>query len=226
MGRIIVIDGTSNAGKTTLCENIERNIRNIAIIPGASLFAKIHHEKYPEIPGIPRNAKEEKENQKFFFKLELDRLIEANKLAKLGKDIFMDRGILEILSVAYSFEYIKRWDGIYENAEKLYKKFIAITSKNGISLPDEYIWLQANSEEIVRRNKTRQIERGQKLSENDWIESSLINRQIEFFSKLCIPENRDKIHLIDTNYMTKQDVLESVYHLLKLEDREMERDDD
>ena len=25
MGRIIVIDGTSNAGKTTLCENIERN---------------------------------------------------------------------------------------------------------------------------------------------------------------------------------------------------------
>lgn len=42
MGRIIVIDGTSNAGKTTLCENIERNIRNIAIIPGASLFAKIH----------------------------------------------------------------------------------------------------------------------------------------------------------------------------------------
>lgn len=107
MGRIIVIDGTSNAGKTTLCENIERNIRNIAIIPGASLFAKIHHEKYPEIPGIPRNAKEEKENQKFFFKLELDRLIEANKLAKQGKDIFMDRGILEILSVAYSFEYIK-----------------------------------------------------------------------------------------------------------------------
>ena len=138
----------------------------------------------------------------------------------------MDRGILEILSVAYSFEYIKKWDGIYENAEKLYKKFIAITSKNGIRLPDEYIWLQANSEEIVRRNKTRQIIRGQKLSENDWIETSLINRQIEFFSKFCIPANRDKIHLIDTNYMTEQDVLESVYQLLKLEDREMERDDD
>ena len=29
MGRIIVIDGTSNAGKTTLCENIEKNIRNV-----------------------------------------------------------------------------------------------------------------------------------------------------------------------------------------------------
>ena len=31
MGRIIVIDGTSNAGKTTLCENIERNRKNVVI---------------------------------------------------------------------------------------------------------------------------------------------------------------------------------------------------
>ena len=46
MGNIIVIDGTSNAGKTTLCENIEKNIQNIAIVPGASLFAKINRKIY------------------------------------------------------------------------------------------------------------------------------------------------------------------------------------
>lgn len=222
MGRIIVIDGTSNAGKTTLCENIEKNIRNVAVIPGASLFAKNHYEKYPQIPAIPKTIVEEKENQKFFFKLELDRLIEANKLVKSGKDVFMDRGILEILSVAYSFESIKKWNGIYENAEKLYKRFITITMESGIVLPDEYIWLQADSEEIVRRNKIRQIERKQKLSENDWIEDSLINKQIEFFYKLCIPENKDKIHLIDTNYMTKHEVLLRVCQLLNLKEKEME----
>ena len=66
MERIIVIDGTSNAGKTTLCENIEKNIQNVAIVPGASLFAKINRERYPKIPAIPQSAKEEKENQKFF----------------------------------------------------------------------------------------------------------------------------------------------------------------
>ena len=44
MGRIIVIDGTSNAGKTTLCENIERNRKNVVIVPGASLFVKIHKQ--------------------------------------------------------------------------------------------------------------------------------------------------------------------------------------
>ena len=226
MGRIIVVDGTSNAGKTTLCENIEKSIQDIAIIPGASIFAKNHHEKYPKIPAIPKTIEEEKENQKFFFKLELDRLIEANRMSKLGKDVFMDRGVLEILSVAYSFENIKKWNGIYENAKKLYERFIMITRERKIELPDGYIWLQADYEEVLRRNQTRQIERGQKLSENDWIESDLINKQIEFFDKLCIPENKDKIRLIDTNYMTKQEVLESACRILKLKEKEMGRVDD
>lgn len=220
MGKIIVIDGTSNAGKTTLCENIEKNIQNITIVPGASLFAKIHHEKYPQIPSIPKSIEEEKENQKIFYKLDLDRLIEANKLAKLGKYVFMDRGVLEILSVAYSFEDIKRWNGIYENAKKLYERFIAITRERKIELPCKHIWLQADSGEIVRRNKIRQIERGQKLLENDWIEENLINKQIEFFNKLCIPENKDKIYLIDTNYMTKQQVFKNVCDLFNLKSKE------
>ena len=223
MGRIIVIDGTSNVGKTTLCESLEKNIQNVAIIPGASLFAKIHSQKYSQIPDIPTTAEEEMENQKFFFKLEIDRLIEANKLANLGKDVFMDRGVLEILSVAYSFEKIKKWKGIYANARQLYEKFNTIAYENKISLPDEHIWLQASSEEVMKRNKIRQIEREQKLSENDWIEASLINRQIEFFNELCIPENKERIHLIDTNYMNKQEVLKKVCELLNLKEKEMER---
>lgn len=223
MGRIIVIDGTSNVGKTTLCESLEKNIQNVAIIPGTSLFAKIHSQKYSQIPDIPTTAEEEMENQKFFFKLEIDRLIEANKLANLGKDVFMDRGVLEILSVAYSFEKIKKWKGIYANVRQLYEKFNTIAYENKISLPDEHIWLQASSEEVMKRNKIRQIDRGQKLSENDWIEASLINRQIEFFNELCIPENKERIHLIDTNYMNKQEVLKKVCELLNLKEKEMER---
>ena len=222
MGKIIVIDGTSNAGKTTLCENLEKNIQNVAIIPGASLFIKRNAQKYFTVPSIPTTVAEEKENQKFFFKIELDRLIEVNKLASLGKYVFMDRGVLEILSVAYSFETIKRLNGIYENAIQLYEKFIAEVNKSGISLPDEHIWLQASSQEVVRRNKTRQMERGQALSENDWIEENLINKQIEFFNKLLVQENEGRIHLIDTNYINKQEVLEKVCILLNLKEKERE----
>ena len=222
MGKIIVIDGTSNAGKTTLCENLEKNIQNVAIIPGASLFIKRNAQKYFTVPSIPTTVKEEKENQKFFFKIELDRLIEANKLANLGKYVFMDRGVLEILSVAYSFEIIKKLNGIYENAMQLYEKFIAKVNESGISLPDEHIWLQASSQEVVRRNKIRQMERGKALSENDWIEENLINKQIEFFNKLLVQENEGRIHLIDTNYINKQEVLEKVCILLNLKEKERE----
>ena len=217
MERIIVVDGTSNAGKTTLCENIEKNIQGIAIVPGASLFAKINRERYPKIPAIPQSVEEEKENQRFFFRLELDRLIEANRLAKQGKTVFMDRGVLEILSVAYSFESINGWNGIYKNAQNLYEQFISYARKMGISLPDKYIWLQANYEEIKRRNKSRHQERGQLLSETDWIEESLIGKQIEFFRKMCVPENIDKVCLVNTNNMTRQQVLETVCNLLKLQ---------
>ena len=226
MERIIVIDGTSNVGKTTLCENIEKNIQNIAIVPGASLFAIINRERYPKIPAIPQSAEEEKENQKFFFRLELDRLNEANRLAKQGKTVFMDRGVLEILSVAYSFESINGWDEIYNNAQNLYEKFISYARKMEISLPDKYIWLQANYEEIKRRNKLRQQERGQLLSEDNWIEANLINKQIEFFKKMSVPENSDKIYLIDTNNMTKQEVLEAVCNLLRLKEHDKEKNDD
>ena len=223
MEEIIVIDGTSNAGKTTLCDNLVKNIENVIVVPGASSFAKLHSDKYPNIPAIPKNIEEEKENQKFFFKLELDRLIEANKIAKTGANVFMDRGILEILSVAYSFEKIKDWNGIYSNAQKLYQKFILMARKMELRFPDKYIWLQATPEEVIRRNEKRELERGKKLSENDWVNKKLISRQIEFFDKF---NNQEKFHLIDTNNMSKNDVLENVCSLLRLKRKEKEIEND
>lgn len=220
MGRIIVVDGTSNAGKTTLCDNLVHNMENIVVVPGASSYARIHNERYPNIPLIPKSAEEEMLNQSFFFKLELDRLIEANRLAKSNNDVFMDRGILEILSVAYSFESINNWNGIYSNAEKLYDRFIAIIKEQNIRLPDLYLWLQASPEEVIKRNTIRQMERGQKLSENDWVNEKLISKQIEFFKK--ISTRQDKVYLIDTNNKSKLDVSESVCQLLNLQRKERE----
>ena len=226
MGRIIVIDGTSNAGKTTLCENLERYMENIIIIPGASAFARSHRQKYPSIPPIPQSADEEKENQIFFFRLELDRLMEANKLAQKDKDVIMDRSILEILSVAYSFEIINNWKGILRNAKNLYEQFISTSKECGIKLPDIHLWLQANAEEVIRRNKIRQMERGKQLSENEWIDESLINQQLDFFTKLCMPENKDRIKLINTNNKSRQDVLEEVRTVLNLKRKEREINND
>ena len=53
--------------------------------------------------------------------------------------------------------------------------------------------------------------------EDDWIEKNLINKQIEFFKRMSFLENSDKLYLVDTNNMTKQEVIEAVCNLLKLQ---------
>lgn len=224
MGRIIVIDGTSNAGKTSLCESLGKKAENVCIIPGASKFAKIHLQKYKKVPPIPKNSEEEKDNQIFFFRLELDRLIEANRLANEGKDVVMDRGVLEILSVAYSFEKIYKWYGIYKNASDLYTVFNRIVEEKGISQPNLHIWLLASSETIRRRNIARQNERGRGLSESEWINPMLINEQIEFFDKLCIPENNGIVLKINTENMNKVQVTNYVLKMLNLKEKEKEKE--
>ena len=226
MGRIIVIDGTSNAGKTTLCENLQREMEDIAIIPGASIFAIQNQAKYPNIPPIPETIEEEKNNQKFFFKLELERLTEAVRLSQNHEAVFMDRSVLEIISVAYSFESIKNWPGIYTNARDLYNKFCNMITKKGLRFPDLYLWLQASPEEVIRRNAIRQRERGQKLSENEWIDSSLIIKQIEFFKKLSDLDKQNRFKLIDTNNKNEKEVLNEVSRFLKLKGKEIEINDD
>ena len=52
------------------------------------------------------------------------------------------------------------------------------------------------------------------------------SKQIEFFKKMSVPENSDKIYLIDTNNMTKQEVLEAVCNLLRLKEHDKEKNDD
>lgn len=221
MGSIIVIDGTSNAGKTTLCNNLAQKMEDVVVIPGASQFAKKHPKKYPKIPPIPKTLKEEKENQMFFFELEFDRLKEANNLAKGNKIVVMDRSVLEILSVAYSFNDINIWSGIYDHAEKLYNEFVKKVKKQEINFPDKHIWLQAEHKEIVKRNRIRQIELGQELSPEDWISKELIDKQIEFFG-IIVEQNREKFLHIDTNQKTPEEVMNEAKLLLNL--REKERD--
>lgn len=138
----------------------------------------------------------------------------------------MDRSVLEILSVAYSFESINNWPGIYSNAQALYNRFVALIKERGLRFPDSYIWLQASPEEVIRRNTIRQRDRGQKLSENEWVNSKLIMKQIEFFEKLCNLDKQNKFKMINTNNKTKEDVLNEVSGFLRLKRKEIERNDD
>lgn len=233
--RLISIDGTSNAGKTTLCENLLKNVQNIVYIPGVSEYAKIHSDKYPNIPSIPKNANEEIQNQVFFFGIEADRLKEANEIIRTNENaiVVMDRTIIEILSVAYSFSKINEenseWKEVYKNAAgKCMSAFKRACKKYDILQPGISIFLKASPEIVQERNNKREQERGKKLSD-DWVDSELINNQIYYFEHNTISNEfrKRQIIKIDTDFLTEQEVMEEVCKKigLKIKEKGIEKDD-
>ena len=231
--RIISIDGISNAGKTTLCEGLAKNVGNIIYIPGVSEFAKMHRDKYPEIPPIPKTSEEEIKNQIFFFEIEAHRLLEANKLLKENPNstIIMDRTVLEILSVAYSMAKIhnnEEWKKVYKNALICLNKYKQKCNEYGILNPGKSILLLASPEIVKKRNKERERIRGKKLSDN-WVDEELLKWQIEYFNRNSYFNETQirKTYRIDTNNMTKKEVREKVCKILEIKEKDRlgERDD-
>ena len=219
MGRIIVIDGTSNAGKTTLCENLEKKAKNVVIVPGCTEFCKKYPEKFGPIPAIPTTPEEEMKNQAFFFDVEKERLREASRLSKGSRTtVVMDRSVNEILTVAFAFEKIKGWTGIYKNAANLYRSFLSEMIQEGIRRPDKYIWLQASPEEVLRRNVQREKDRGKKLSERDWVDLGIIRWQIRYF-QLLSKENKSKFEVLDTNNLSIEQVYKQACKTFDIEEK-------
>lgn len=212
--KIIVIDGTSNAGKTTLCKMYSQTFENVGIIPGTTQFVKEHKELYPNgIPPIPKNKEEEIKNQKFFFDLELHRLIYANKMAKECKNVLMDRNVLEILAVAYSLEKDETYKGVYLNACNLYKEYVKCANENKIKLPDKYVILFASQNELEKRNLKRE-----NTLANEWIEKSLIDRQKIFFDRF-LKKHQEVSIKIDTDNKNEKEVLQKVEEILQMRKR-------
>ena len=211
MPKIIVVDGSSNAGKTTLCNMYSEKLENVYIVPGASKFVKERSEEYPNgVPKIPKTKEEEIENQKFFFDLEFKRLKLANEMMRKGKNVIMDRNFLEILAVAYSLEKEEKYNGIYDNACKLYDLYQKEAKKQGLRLPDKYIILFAEQTTLEARNQTRN-----NILSSEWMNKSLIDNQKEFFSKF-FEKYKDQAISVDTTEKSALEVFNEIEGILDL----------
>lgn len=190
-GKIITIDGPSNTGKTTVCEEIIKMSDFIMIKESGR---RIKH------PKPSTNLSEELYNQKFYFKEEIKRLLEAEELSKKGNNVILDRGPLSILSVAYAFEKTERYKA-FENAQDLYKSFSKQTQIVDLSL-----FFETNLEEINQRNKKV------KLSE-EWMNDKFIFYQMEFNRKLNLENTRSQI--IDTTNNQTQETARYIINLVE-----------
>ena len=100
-GKIIVVEGPSNSGKTTTCQNM-KNYADCIVIDECMIY-----EKNPPRPS--QNYEQEIQNQLFFFEVERRRMKKATTLALEGKNVILDRCALSTVAISYAFERLGKY---------------------------------------------------------------------------------------------------------------------
>ncbi len=208
LGNIVIIDGVSNSGKTTLCKVLTKDENNV-LIEEVPLFIKNHKELFmgKELHGIPKNKEEEIANQRFLLEAELERVKLAYYIIKSGKNAILDRSFLSTVSVAYSLDDNNLFGGIYINSVKLLREYYHFINDLQLNECIKYIFLITDSNMVKKRNETRE-----KTLSDDWISPKLMNMQNRFFVNqidICSAK------LIDTTDLTLEEVLNKLLEVTK-----------
>ena len=212
LGNMIIVDGVSNSGKTTLCNNLAKD-SNYVLIEEVPLFIKNHKELFggKKLSGIPKNKEEEIENQKFLLEAELERIKLAYYIIKSGKNAILDRSFLSTVSVAYSLDDNNLFGGIYINSIRLLREYYHFI--NDLQLNDyiKHIFLITDPDMVRKRNELRE-----KTLSDDWISPKLMKMQNDFFvnqTDIC------NAKLIDTTELTLEEVLKKLLEVTKRRSR-------
>lgn len=192
-GKILIIEGVSNCGKTTLC-NLLKKRDNFKVIPEAVDFTF-------KCPKTAKNEEEELKNQKIFLEIEKLRLKKAIKYSKQGYNTVLDRSVVSTLAISYALDKLKRYN-VYNKMLVRYNEWLDDCE---ISRIDKYIVLKTNDIDIYNRNVLRE----KQLSKN-WLDEYFLKYQKEFFENYF--SNTNNAFFLDTSNKT----IEKVYKKLKL----------
>ncbi len=119
-GKIVIVEGTSCAGKTTLCEELRD--QGWVVLPEAIRYLeKETGKKGDEASPIPGSQEEEEYYQDQLFRVEKAKLLEANKLRSQGKKVIIDKSAMATVATAKAFEGSKGFNGTFKRA---YNKYI------------------------------------------------------------------------------------------------------
>ena len=101
-GKIIVVEGPSNSGKTTTCQYMKEYL-DCVVIDECMVYEKCS-------PGPSQNYEQEILNQVFFFAVERRRMKKATELALQGKNVILDRCALSTVAISYAFEQMGKYE--------------------------------------------------------------------------------------------------------------------
>ena len=207
-GKIIIIEGTSCVGKTTLCSILKKE--GWKIIPEAIRYLEQEtHKKGDEASPIPNAQEEEEYYQRELFRIELQKLEEANAWCNQGYNVVLDKSAIATIATAKAFEESKGFVGTYDSACNKYLQLLITLNERGLIECDGFLLLTADYDIITKRNMTR----NHRL-EGVWLDEKTINSQrqvLEHFANNIIGKgsaNSIATKVIDTSSITPQELLQ------------------
>lgn len=206
-GKIIIVEGTSCVGKTTLCHNLEK-IGWIIIPEAIRYLEKETQKKGDDASPIPNAQAEEEYYQAQLFRIELQKIREANYYSNLGYNVVIDKSAIATIATAKAFERAKGFVGTFSSACSKYYNMLKILNEDQIIECDGFVLLTSDFEEIVKRNITRTH-----VLDGIWLEKDTINSQREVLTLFVenvigkLDDNKIVTKIIDTTNITQSELL-------------------
>lgn len=207
-GKIIIVEGTSCVGKTTLCANLEQI--GWLVIPEAIRYLENETQKSgDEASPIPNSQAEEEYYQNQLFRIELEKIREANYYSSRGYNVVIDKSAVATIATAKAFEKTKGFVGTYASSCSKYYLMLKQLYEDNLIECDGFLLLTADYNVIKERNNTRNH-----ILKDIWLDENVIREQrntletfyeniIGKFSNNCIIKQN-----IDTTNLNKEEVLE------------------
>ena len=199
-GKIFIIDGISNSGKTSFCEFLAEN--GYCIVEEAPAFIEKNVDLGHLANTVPKTLEEEKKNQDVLFNTEMERLRVAKDYAASGKNVVMDRSFLSTVAMAYALDVNLPFKGAYDYSRELEKRYL--TAINGIdkSIGVSFIFFDVNRDVLIERNKSRE-----KSLDAEWIDEEFLKKQnYLFFASAATLDAR----IIDTSHLSFEEIAKLV----------------
>ncbi len=210
-GKIIIVEGTSCVGKTTLCSNLEKF--GWIVIPEAIRYLeKETHKKGDDASPIPNKQSEEEYYQTQLFRIELQKIREANYFSNNGFNVIIDKSAIATIATAKAFEESKGFVGTFSSACNKYYDMLKQLDEEKIIECDGFLLLTADYDEIKKRNKTRNH-----ILDGIWLEESTINSQrkvLKIFTENIIGKLSDNsvvTKILDTTNISEQELLDCFF---------------
>lgn len=203
-GKIILVEGISNAGKSTLCKNLADKNDFIIIPEGIRYLERRLHEEGDDILLVPETTKQEKLNQGILFDIEFERIFDANFYANKGANVVIDKSGYSIVATAYAFEQVKKFENTFNYAEYKMQKLIEKISEYDLSLPDVSVLLKANRSVSNKRNHFRKH-----VLKPVWVKESIRQKQ-EYVLEKEIKFHCKNGMVVDTTDLSSEQVYKKI----------------